>query len=279
MPLLWMKPYPNTMLLNSARAAVRAQRKYTRGRAPWGISECACNERDPAGIDYRYHAFGVPGLALNPGNRHDLVISPYSTFLALMVDAASAMRNLRWMKKRGWLGPCGFYEAGDFSRSRIAPGQEFGIVRCWMAHHQGMSFVAATNLLADSPMQRRFHAEPLVAATERLLHERASEQKPVELTAESSAEPPATSIAEMKAMDQQSTPAAVERSLQPEFLEPEAVVLMPSVNGSDRLNGLPSLLAPVSRAMSAQVRTEASCPTPALKRVAHACGNSAPESG
>jgi cyclic beta-1,2-glucan synthetase len=263
MPLLWMKPYPNTMLLNSARAAVRAQRKYTRGRAPWGISECACNERDPAGIDYRYHAFGVPGLALNPGNRHDLVISPYSTFLALMVDAASAMRNLKWMEKRGWLGPCGFYEAGDFTPSRIASGQEFGIVRCWMAHHQGMSFVAATNILADSPMQRRFHAEPLVAATERLLHERATEQKPVELTAESSAEPP----------------AAPEPSFQPEFREPEAIVLMPSVSGSDRLNGLPSLLAPVSRAMSAQVRTEASGPKPALKRVAHACGNSAPDIG
>ena len=182
MPVLWMRTFPNTMLENSARTAVRAQQKYTRGRVPWGISECACSERNPDGIDYRYHAFGVPGLAFNGGSSADVVISPYSTFLALMADAASAMKNLRRMQGMGWLGPCGFYEAGDFTRSRIGKGKQFELVRCWMAHHQGMSFVAAANILCDSPMQRRFHAEPRVAATERLLHEKAPERLPIDLT-------------------------------------------------------------------------------------------------
>jgi cyclic beta-1,2-glucan synthetase len=182
MPVLWMKTFPNTMLENSARTAVRAQQKYTKGRVPWGISECACSERNPDGIDYRYHAFGVPGLAFNGGSSADVVISPYSTFLALMADAASAMKNLRRMHGMGWLGPCGFYEAGDFTRSRIGKDKQFEIVRCWMAHHQGMSFVAAANILCDSPMQRRFHAEPRVAATERLLHEKAPEKLPIDLT-------------------------------------------------------------------------------------------------
>jgi hypothetical protein len=41
-----------------------------------------------------------------------------------------------------------------------------------MAHHQGMSLLAISNLLSESVFQRLFHEEVIVAATERLLHER-----------------------------------------------------------------------------------------------------------
>ena len=41
-----------------------------------------------------------------------------------------------------------------------------------MAHHQGMSLIALDNLLNDNAMQKRFHSEPLVEATELLLQER-----------------------------------------------------------------------------------------------------------
>jgi len=39
-------------------------------------------------------------------------------------------------------------------------------------YHQGMSLLAACNLLFDHPMQHYFHAEPRVMATELLLDER-----------------------------------------------------------------------------------------------------------
>ena len=95
-----------------------------------------------------------------------VVVSPYSTFLALSVDPRAAMRNLRRMAKLGWSSFYGFYEATDFTRG----GGE--IIRSWMAHHQGMSLLATCNLLFDNRFQRYFHAEPQVLATELLLHER-----------------------------------------------------------------------------------------------------------
>jgi cyclic beta-1,2-glucan synthetase len=73
----------------------------------------------------------------------------------------------------GLLGTYGFFEAADFTPSRVKPGSTMEPVRCWLAHHQGMSLMAVANVLCDSSSQRRFHAEPMVAATERLLHEKA----------------------------------------------------------------------------------------------------------
>ena len=172
MPSLWMRSYPNTMLEHSARAAVRAQQRFARSHAiPWGISESSCAQRNPDG-HYRYHAFGVPGLGLNhDGASDELVVSPYSTFLALATDPRGAMDNLERMQKLGWLSAYGFFEAGDFTASRLARGERHQVVRNWMAHHQGMTLLSITNALCDSSMQRRFHAEPGVMATERLLHE------------------------------------------------------------------------------------------------------------
>jgi len=40
-----------------------------------------------------------------------------------------------------------------------------------MAHHQGMALLAVLNLLRRDAVQRWFHANPVVQATERLLHE------------------------------------------------------------------------------------------------------------
>ena len=172
LPALWMKSYPNTIFERSGQGAVRAQQNYTKkASVPWGISESSCIEKNPDGF-YRYHAFGVPGLAMNRANTPELVISPYSTFLGLLVDAATAAKNLRRMKEMGWLGAYGFFESADFTTSRLSEGKQYELVRCWMAHHQGMIMLAVANVLCDAPMQRRFHAEPRVEATERLLHEK-----------------------------------------------------------------------------------------------------------
>jgi hypothetical protein len=173
MPLLWMKTYPNTILDQTARGAVRGQRKYAELKSiPWGISEASCAKINAAG-HYHYEAFGVPGLAVSRDLSRDLVVSPYSTFLSLMVDSKSALENIRKLKELGLLGAYGFYESADFTPSRLSDGNKFEIERCWLAHHQGMSLMSVANLLCDGSSQRRFHAEPMVAATERLLHEKA----------------------------------------------------------------------------------------------------------
>jgi cyclic beta-1,2-glucan synthetase len=172
MPLLWMKTYPNTLLDETTQSAVRGQQKYAEQKSiPWGISEASCSKINAAG-HYHYEAFGVPGLAVSRDLSRDLVVSPYSTFLSLLVDRESAMKNIRKMKDLGFLGPYGFFESADFTPSRLKAGDKFEVVRCWLAHHQGMSLMSVANILCNSSSQRRFHSEPMVAATERLLHEK-----------------------------------------------------------------------------------------------------------
>ncbi len=95
------------------------------------------------------------------------VISPYSTFLALGVQTSQALANLRRMAAMGWVGAYGFYEAADYIESPRKPE----LVREWMAHHQGMSLLAITNLLRDNVVQKWFHENPLVQSAELLLHE------------------------------------------------------------------------------------------------------------
>jgi hypothetical protein len=165
MPVLWMKQYPGTILDRSMKSVVRTQREYARRKGvPWGISECACIGETQSG--YGYAPFGIPDIAMKRATAARLVISPYSSFLAACVDPAPAIHNLRRMETYDWKGRYGFYEAIDYSRA----GGE--VVRSWMAHHQGMSLLAIVNLLFDNPMQRYFHSEPHVLATELLLHER-----------------------------------------------------------------------------------------------------------
>jgi hypothetical protein len=181
MPALWMRIYPNTLLERSGTAAVRAQRAYVADRGiPWGISESAYFKTDDAG-NYQYYAFGVPQLALRKLEEEALVISPYSTFLALHVDSAAALRNLHQMKDKRWQGPYGFYEAVDFSKSRRRSWfHRFEVVRAWMAHHQGMSLLSIANFLHDDVVQRWFHSHPRVQATELLLQEKpAAHPRPV----------------------------------------------------------------------------------------------------
>ncbi len=169
MPQLYLRSYAGTLLDRSLRAAVRIQRVYGEERkVPWGISEAAHAGRDHRG-QYQYHAFGVPPLSASgedPGRR--LVIAPYASILALMLDTASATANLRSMAANGWYARHGFFESIDYSH----PGARPEVVRCFMAHHQGMALLAIDNALLGNRMQERFHHDPLVQSTEFLLEER-----------------------------------------------------------------------------------------------------------
>jgi hypothetical protein len=167
-----MKTYPATLLENSLRGAVASQRKFIEPlNIPWGISEGACSDKNDSG-HYHYHAYGVPPLALKVEEANRTVITPYAAVLALSVDPASAVKNLRRMEAIGWLGLYGFYESADFKDVTPSTLKTPELVYCWMAHHQGMTLLAISNLLSDSVFQRLFHEEVMVAATERLLHER-----------------------------------------------------------------------------------------------------------
>ncbi len=167
MPALWMRSYPGTMMARTQDAVVHVQQAFAAGLGiPWGISESGAAQRNAEG-HYHYFAYGVPRIALWFEANAGPVISPYSTFLALGANTARALANLRRMANLGWVGAYGFYEAADYMGSLRKPE----LVREWMAHHQGMSLLAITNLLRDNVVQKWFHGNPLVQAAELLLHE------------------------------------------------------------------------------------------------------------
>ena len=172
MPQLLMPSYAGTLLEQTCKAAVARQIEYGRQRAvPWGISESCYNATDIDQV-YQYRAFGVPGLGLKRGLGDDLVIAPYASALALTVMPRESCRNLQVLADHGFQGAYGFYEAIDYTPSRIPRGKSHVVVQTFMAHHQGMSFLAFAHVLCRQPMQRRFMSDPLTRATELLLQER-----------------------------------------------------------------------------------------------------------
>jgi cyclic beta-1,2-glucan synthetase len=172
MPGLVMRAPAGSLLDQTARLVVDRQIAYgAECQVPWGVSESGYNVRDLE-MTYQYSNFGVPGLGLRRGLSEDVVIAPYATGLAAMIDPAAAVRNFRRLAAVGANGAYGFYEALDYTAARRPDGTEVAVVRAYMAHHQGMLLVAIANALHDGAMRARFHAEPIVQATELLLQER-----------------------------------------------------------------------------------------------------------
>ena len=171
MPCLVMRTFDGTLLDRTCRAAVREQIAYgKRAGVPWGVSEAAYNARDLQ-RNYQYGPFGVPGLGLKRGLVDELVVAPYASALALLVENA-AVANLKRLEADGARGRFGFYESLDFTPSRVEEGERFAIVRTFMAHHEGMTLLAVAEKLLGGRMKARFHAEPAVNAYELLLSER-----------------------------------------------------------------------------------------------------------
>ena len=193
MPQLLLRSYPGTLLDQSCRASVRRQIEYGKQRrVPWGVSESAYAFTDRSG-NYQYRAFGVPGLGFKRGLADDLVVAPYATALAGLIDPAAAVSNFVQLTRQGLDGRFGFYESIDYRPRR--PSADAGtssrdvapeIVRAFFAHHQGMSLAAIANVLLNDVFVERFHADPRVKATELLLQERVpreailAEARPVE---------------------------------------------------------------------------------------------------
>ena len=187
MPLLLMRSYPGTLLDQSCRRVVGKQIRYGRERhVPWGISESAYDLVDRLG-SYQYKEFGVPGLGLKRGLADELVVAPYATALAALLEPAEAVRNLRRLESEGAEGPLGYYDAIDYTPRRphddadpAAPRSGAGVVvKNHLAHHQGMTLVAIANVLLGDVMVERFHADRRIQATELLLQERIPREAPV----------------------------------------------------------------------------------------------------
>src|SRR6185369_6318211 len=172
MPSLVMRAPAGSLLEQTSRLVVHRQIGYGAERGvPWGVSESAYGARDLE-LTYQYSNFGVPGLGLKRGLRADIVVAPYATALAAMVDSDAAAQNFARLAGVGGCGSYGFYEALDYTPTRVPAGESMAVVRAYMAHHQGMTITAIADALHDGAMRARFHAEPIIRATELLLQER-----------------------------------------------------------------------------------------------------------
>jgi cyclic beta-1,2-glucan synthetase len=179
MPLLIMRSFPETLLDQSCYLVIRKQIDYASERGvPWGISESAYNLMDRHG-DYQYKAFGIPGLGLKRGLGDELVVSPYSTALAVGMAPTASLANFRRLAAAGLEGTFGFMDAIDYTPRETDPATTSAdtpntgvVVPTYMAHHQGMTLVALANVLLADRMVDRFHGDARVQATELLLQER-----------------------------------------------------------------------------------------------------------
>ncbi|UEG49105.1 cyclic beta 1-2 glucan synthetase [Ferruginibacter lapsinanis] len=172
MPSLIMPAYENTLLEETNKAIIQKQIEYgEKHGVPWGISESGYNLVD-ANLNYQYRAFGVPGLGFKRGLGEDLVVSPYSSIMSLMIDVKSSYQNFEKLKEAGLEGRFGFYEAIDYTASRLPRGKSGAVIKSFMAHHQGMSLLSLAFVLLDQPLQKLFESEIRFKATLLLLQER-----------------------------------------------------------------------------------------------------------
>ena len=172
MPNLIMPTYENTLLDETCKGAVKKQINYGKQHGvPWGISESCYNMVD-ANLTYQYRAFGIPELGFKRGLGVDLVVAPYATVMALMIDPAAACKNLERLRSKAYEGKYGFFESVDYSPARLTRSKVPALIQSFMAHHQGMSLLSLDYLLCQQPMQKRFEADPNFQTALLLLQER-----------------------------------------------------------------------------------------------------------
>jgi cyclic beta-1,2-glucan synthetase len=184
MPLLLNKYFPDFLLGEACNSIVACQIEYGKKRGiPWGISEAAFSAID-AHKTYQYRSFGIPGAGLKRGLEEDLVVSPYSSALALAVDPISAIANLKKLAEKSHInlfGAYGYYESIDFTRKRGPSGERGVIIYAYMAHHQGMILAAVNNVLNNDILPNRFHSDPRICGVESLLYEHIPFSPPVKV--------------------------------------------------------------------------------------------------
>lgn len=166
MPHLFMKNYPNTLLDESYHFALMCQKEYINTvshKLPWGISESAYNELDNA-LNYKYRAFSVPYLKAKEDKENRIVLSPYSSLMAIDMFPEEVYDNIVKFKELDMLGDYGFYESYDYDNK--------GIVKSFFAHHQGMTLAGIVNYLKSGIIKELFHSNVNIRTFELLLKEK-----------------------------------------------------------------------------------------------------------
>ena len=172
MPNINLKQYDGSLLNESSRFAILSQIEYcNKFGIPWGISESAYNTKD-LNLNYQYKAFGIPWLGLKRGLEEDLVISPYSTCLALPLKVNAAIKNLKRIENMGGRGKYGFFESIDFTPNRLKIGKKYEVVKTYMAHHQGLILNSLNNVVNSNVLEKRFNEDSRIEAVNILLQER-----------------------------------------------------------------------------------------------------------
>lgn len=165
MPNIFIPTYNNSLLENTEQLIVYANQKYLKKyNKPWGISESAYNVKDLYG-NYQYKTFGIPDLGLKRDLNKELVISPYSTFLSLMINYDEAFENIKRLQEEGLEGRYGFFEAVDYTKEKK-------IIKTYMAHHQGMIISSINNVINSKILQKRFMKNPEIIGLKTLLQEK-----------------------------------------------------------------------------------------------------------
>jgi len=166
MPLLFMKNYPNTLLDESYNFAYLCQKDYANKvshKIPWGISESAYSELDNS-LNYKYKAFSTPYLKAKEDKENRIVLSPYSSLMALELFPEDVSENIKKYKELDMYSDYGLYEAYDYDSKEV--------VRAYFAHHQGMSLVGITNYLKSGVIKNLFHSNVNIRTFEILLKEK-----------------------------------------------------------------------------------------------------------
>lgn len=172
MPNINLKQYTGSLLNESSKFAILSQIQYcNKFGIPWGISESAYNTKD-FNLNYQYKAFGIPWLGLKRGLDEDLVISPYSTCLAMPLEIKSAIQNLKRIESLGGRGKYGFFESIDFTPNRLKVGEKYEVVKTYMAHHQGLILNSLNNVVNSNVLEKRFNKDSRIEAVNILLQER-----------------------------------------------------------------------------------------------------------
>ncbi len=69
-------------------------------------------------------------------------------------------------------GKYGFYEAVDYTNSRLKEGKNHEVVKTYMAHHQGLILLSINNCINQDILQKRFNQNPEIESVNVLLQEK-----------------------------------------------------------------------------------------------------------
>ncbi len=179
MPNLMLESYPGTLLHETSEVAVKKHINYARKKkVPWGMSESAYNVQNLEGF-YRYKVFGAPELGVKHSLDKEVVVSPYSTLLALPRFPKKSIKNLKRLKKEGLEGKYGFYDAVDYTTERVPAEQKGVVIPTYFSHHKSLSLMAIDACLNQNPISDLLFRDPRVKSVEHYLQEETPHQTPV----------------------------------------------------------------------------------------------------